>query len=125
MSSEHSLRPLAHCWYGARLHQLEFIVCDGLAGKDYSGVGESLFSDDGQHLMCEMRRGQRMVVVIDGIEGPVHDEVIMQTHPLLWGPWSQRSVRFFVREEGRVKLMEADWPVGLDWTHGLKPMEEK
>ena len=112
-----------HCWYTARRGGREFIVCDGLEGPGYSQIVSSRFSDDEKHLSYEARRGGRMCMVIDGVEGPPH--VMVSLWPFLHGPWSIRAVRYFVTDDGRQTLVEVDWPRDLDWTNGLKPIEDE
>jgi len=60
-------------------------------------------------------------MVCDGLEGPTHTGNVRQKLVRA----DAKGVRYTVVEEGRVRLMDVDWPEDLDWTHGLKPIDRQ
>lgn len=52
------------------------VAVDGQMGKHtYDQLGALLLSPDGRHFAFSGKRGQRAVVVLDGVEGPAYDEI--------------------------------------------------
>ena len=47
-----------------------FVVCNGVKGRVYDGIGTLVFSADGQRLAYAARQGDQWLVVCDGTEGP-------------------------------------------------------
>jgi hypothetical protein len=71
-------------------------VLDGdTEGKQYDGISESLFfSPDSKRLAYAAWRGEKMLVVVDGVEGQHYDEIedaVLENRPILGGIGDKRS----------------------------------
>lgn len=54
----------------------EFIVEEGLKGKDYDDVGLLVWGPDGRHLAYRAREGDKEFLVVNGREGKSYDKVL-------------------------------------------------
>jgi len=107
-----------HMAYWMRLDDnRESIVCDTLEGATYDSTSAPHFSPDGEHLSYWARQGEKRFMVCDGLEGPTHVGNVRQELVRV----DANGVRYRVVEDGRVRLMEVDWPKNLDWSNGLEP----
>jgi len=110
----------SHMSYWARgkdLSQPMVRICDEMVWTPREKVwGYAAFSGDGQHICIPVSRRETRgrYVVVDGIEGPVHQEIEMF-------PDSRKgkSLRYVIRDEEEVWLVEVAWPEGLDWRNGM------
>ena len=82
------------------------------------------FSADGKHLFFKGERKTeggtpKRFIVCDGVEGPQHD--------FLWILKDYEAypdrLRYVMADDEKAWLVEVDWPKGLDWTNGLRPIE--
>ena len=108
-------------WIGSRGGK-QFVVCDGREGPAYLSITVPRFSADSRHITYHAQKraeGAQLdayAMVVDGLESPA-SPVIIPPHssdPL-------KRLRYVTVKDKRFKLVEVDWPVGLDWTNGLKP----
>ena len=112
-----------HWFYSAKRFGSKFIVCDGLRSSEYDRAGDARFSPDGRHLFHWAGRDGKVHVVVDGIESEPHDAIRFRS--TLDGPWRDRAIRYYTFDDERLKLVEVEWPKGLDWTNGLKKPEKE
>ena len=52
-----------------------FLVVDGKKGADYDALGYFGFSHDGKHIAFTAKKGNKMVIVVDGQERAEYSEV--------------------------------------------------
>jgi len=52
-----------------------FLVMDGKKGADYDGLGYFGFSHDGKHIAFTAKKGNKMVIVVDGQERGEYSQV--------------------------------------------------
>ena len=80
------------------------------------------FSACGRHIFIKGTRGRshrkrKQFVVVDGVEGPEHDEV--------WIPddfkKNPKILRYIVRDGVQIRLVETSWPKPLTWTDAIEP----
>lgn len=82
-------------------NQISFLVLDGKEGKEYPGIFfQPMFSMDNKHVAYGA--DFKKLVVIDGYEGPRHDDV-----ELLHGG---ATLGYVVKDGCRVAEVEVDWP---------------
>ena len=103
-----------------------FIVRDGEVGEELDGSTEAVtFSPDGKHLgWCvttdDTGHGSKMFVMVDGMKGPMHEWAGIPTKG-----GDERVLRYVAIDKGEARLVEVEWPAGLDWRNGMVKVEGK
>jgi len=94
----------------------EYVVVDNKKGKTYQGVGKPVFSPDSRHVVYAAWRARKMLVVTDGVEGEVFDEVndYFQFSP------NGKRMAYLAKREGRQFLVVDGVATAYDKIIGFK-----